>query len=96
MLPPRQLAHHIIHHSPVLTEHIVTREWLQDTAPTPQTIESATAYWNFTRLNLLHAQTLGVARSQVNLVKELDPDMINREPSSMLETEDAVHISEKI
>src|SRR5882724_13674116 len=56
---PRTLANHLIHHSSILTELVITREWLQDTAHTPQTVESATAYWNFTRLGLLHAQRSG-------------------------------------
>jgi nuclear pore complex protein Nup107 len=87
---PKTLANHLIHHSPTLTELIITREWLQDTAPPPQTVESATAYWNFTRLSLLHAQRSGAAGSQANLVKELDPDAINREAGGVLAGEDAV------
>ena len=87
---PRALANHLIHHSPILTELIITREWLQDTAPTPQPVESATAYWNFTRLSLLHAQRSGTTGSQANLVKELDPDAINREPAGVLAGEDSV------
>ena len=87
---PRNLANHLIHHSPVLTELVITREWLQDTAPPPQIIESAAAYWNFTRLSLMHIQRSGVAGTQANLVKELDPDVLSRDPNSALTAEDAV------
>jgi nuclear pore complex protein Nup107 len=86
---PRSLANHLIHHSPVLTELIITREWLQDTAPPPQIIESAAAYWNFTRLSLMHAQRSG-AGTQANLAKDLDPDAISRDPACSLAAEDAV------
>ncbi|KAF8573972.1 hypothetical protein K439DRAFT_890278 [Ramaria rubella] len=85
---PSTLANYLIHHSPVLTELIITREWLQDTAPDPQIIESATAYWSFTRLSLLHAQRSGASTT---LVKALDPDAPNREPGGVLAAEDAAY-----
>lgn len=88
---PRTLVNHLIHNSPVLTELLVTREWLQDTAPPPQPVESATAYRNFTRLNILHGQRVGSPSRQANLVKELDPDVTIREPGSSLAGEDAVN-----
>jgi hypothetical protein len=86
---PMSLASHIIHHSPVLSELIITREWLQDTAPPPQ-IKTAATYWNFTKLSLMHARRSGVASTQANLVKELDPDVVNTESGAVLVAEDAV------
>lgn len=87
---PKMLVHHLIHNSPVLTELVVTREWLQETAPSPQPVESASAYRNFTRLNILHNQRVGPMGRQANLVKELDPDVTIREASMTLAAEDAV------
>lgn len=87
---PQQLANRLIAHSPILTELMITREWLQDTAPPPQILESVTAYWNFTRLNLMHAKRSGVNGAQTGLVKELDPDVVNRKPGRTLAGEDAV------
>lgn len=87
---PSCLANHLVHHSPVLTELIITREWLQDTAPSPQIVESAAAYWNFTRLGLMHAQRAGAASTPANLVKELDPDVVTRDPGGVLAAEDTV------
>ncbi|KAF8492248.1 nuclear pore protein 84/107 [Gautieria morchelliformis] len=88
---PMSLANHIIHHSPILSELIITREWLQDTAPPPQIIETATTYWNFTKLSLMHARRSGIASTQAKLVKELDPDVVNRESGAVLAAEDAAY-----
>lgn len=84
------LVNHLIRNSPTLTELLVTREWLQDNAPDPQFIESATAYRNFTRHNILHQQRLAAAGRDSNLVKELDPDATVRNQGTSLAAEDHV------
>jgi hypothetical protein len=58
--------------------------------PPPQIVESTAAYWNFTRLSLMHTQQSGVASTQANLVKGLDPDVVNRDFGGVLTAEDAV------
>ncbi|KAF8530254.1 nuclear pore protein 84/107 [Hysterangium stoloniferum] len=88
---PNTLVNHLVHNSPALTELLVTREWLQDNAPSPQIIESATAYRNFTRLSMIHNQRLGEGGARVNLVKELDPDVLIRESGSVIAAEDAAY-----
>ncbi|GJJ14822.1 hypothetical protein Clacol_009090 [Clathrus columnatus] len=88
---PKTIVNHLIQNSTVLTELLVTREWLRDTAPSPQLVESAPAYRNFTRLNVLHNQRVGPMDRQANLVKELDPDATIREAGMTLAGEDAAY-----
>ena len=90
---PSTLVNHLIYSSPALTELLVTREWLQGNAPSPQIIESASAYRNFTRLGILHKQRLAAASEtqRANLVNELDPDVLVRE-SGVIAAEDAVSL----
>lgn len=91
-MTPRCLLNRLLGNSAVLHELLITREWLQDHAPEPQFIESASAYRNFTRLSILHNQRSGTATHESNLVKELDPDVVIREPDHVLAAEDAVGV----
>lgn len=77
--------------SPVLTELIVVREWLQDTAPTPAHPEATTGYWKFTKHNVTQAMRLG-GPPRDGLVKELDPDAVNRDDGRGLVADDAVRL----
>jgi nuclear pore complex protein Nup107 len=73
--------------SPLLTELIVVREWLQETAPAPQRPEATTGYWKFTKHGVMQALRTG---HRDGLVKEMDPDAVNRESGKGLATDDAV------
>jgi nuclear pore complex protein Nup107 len=67
------------------------REWLHDTAPSPHPPEAATGYWKFTNLRLQQAQRTGDRRDVEKLVKELDPDAVNRASGGkVLSADDAV------
>jgi nuclear pore complex protein Nup107 len=63
--------------SPLLTELIVVREWLQETAPAPQCPEATTGYWKFTKYNVMQSLRTGTGRD--GLVREMDPDAVSRE-----------------
>jgi nuclear pore complex protein Nup107 len=73
--------------SPLLTELVVVREWLQESSPLPQKPEATTGYWKFTKHGVM--QSLRLGRSTA-LVGELDPDAPSREEAKMLAAEDAV------
>ena len=49
-----------MHNSPLLSELVVVREWLHDTAPDPRLPEAATGYWKFTHLRLQQARRMGM------------------------------------
>ncbi|KAK1227800.1 Nucleoporin nup84 [Marasmius sp. AFHP31] len=87
-VPTSTIAQAIMQSSPVLTELIVVREWLQDTAPTPAHPEATTGYWKFTKHNVTQAMRLGGAPRD-GLVKELDPDAVNRDDGRGLVADDA-------
>lgn len=77
--PTATLANSIIKHSPLLNELIVVREWLHDSAPAPRAPEAANGYWKFTRLRLLQAQRMGNKKELDTLVRDLDPDAVERD-----------------
>ncbi|KAH8111554.1 107-domain-containing protein [Phellopilus nigrolimitatus] len=88
--PTATLAQSILLHSPLLSELVVVREWLHDTAPEPHTPETAASYWKFTRLRLLQAQRTGNKKEVDTLVSELDPDAGNRnDGGKVLSADDA-------
>ena len=64
--------------SPLLTELIVVREWLQETAPAPLRPEATTGYWKFTKYNVMQSLRTGTGHRD-GLVKEMDPDAVNRD-----------------
>jgi hypothetical protein len=79
--------------SPLLTELVVVREWLQETAPQPSNPEAITGYWRFTKHGLmqtLRMQGLSGAGERDGLVKHLDPDAPFREKPKILAADDAV------
>ncbi len=90
--PTSTVAQAIMNASPLLSELIVIREWLQETAPAPQHPEATTGYWTFTKHNVVQAaRTAAGGRS--GLVKELDPDAVNRGDGRALASDDAVSYS---
>lgn len=87
--PTSTIAQAILNASPVLTELIVVREWLQDTAPPPMQPEATTGYWKFTKHNIMQALRTG-ASPRSGLVKEMDPDAVNRGDARSLAADDSV------
>lgn len=81
------LAQAIMNASPLLTELIVVREWLQEIAPAPQRPEATTGYWKFTKHNVMQALRTGTGQRD-GLVKEMDPDVVNRGGGRALSTDD--------
>ncbi|KAI8970749.1 nuclear pore protein 84/107 [Trametes punicea] len=77
--PPATLAQSIMHSSPLLSELVVVREWLHDSAPSPVALDpgATNGYWRFTRNALLQGKRTG--RTGAGLVTELDPDAVNRD-----------------
>ena len=62
--------------SSVLTELIVVREWLQETAPTPSPPEANTGYWKFTKHTIMQSIRAGHTQRD-GWVTEMDPDAVN-------------------
>ncbi|KAJ8594203.1 hypothetical protein M405DRAFT_760907 [Rhizopogon salebrosus TDB-379] len=86
--PTSTLAQAIMHSSVLLTELVVVREWLHETAPQPQHPEATTGYWRFTKHNVMQALRTGSGIRE-GLVKELDPDAMNRGDGRSLAADDA-------
>ncbi|GAW01814.1 nuclear pore complex protein [Lentinula edodes] len=86
--PTATIAQAILNASPVLTELIVVREWLQDTAPPPMQPEATTGYWKFTKHNIMQGLRTG-AGARHGLVKEMDPDAVNRGDGRSLAADDS-------
>ncbi|CAK5283093.1 unnamed protein product [Mycena citricolor] len=85
--PTSTLAQAIMHASPLLSELIAVREWLQDTAPEPTHPEASTGYWKFTKHGVMQGLRMGgVVRD--GLIKEMDPDAVNRGDGRMLAADD--------
>ncbi|KAG6874786.1 hypothetical protein C0992_006564, partial [Termitomyces sp. T32_za158] len=75
--PTSTLAQAIMDHSPLLTELVVVREWLQETAPLPCGPEATTGYWRFTKLGVMQALRSGGTGKEA-LVSRMDPDVCAR------------------
>jgi hypothetical protein len=75
--------------SPLLSELIVVREWLHDTAPHPQNPEATTGYSKFTKHSVMQALRTGSAYRD-GLVREMDPDAANRGDGRAFAADDAV------
>lgn len=77
--PPATLAQSIMHSSPLLSELVVVREWLHDSAPSPAGLDpgATNGYWRFTRNAVLQGKRTG--KTGAGLVEELDPDAVNRD-----------------
>jgi len=87
--PTSTLAQAIIQASPLLSELIVVREWLQETAPTPSPPEANTGYWKFTKHTIMQSLRTG-NQQRDGLVTEMDPDAVNRGDGATLAADDAV------
>jgi nuclear pore complex protein Nup107 len=90
--PTSTLAQAIMNASPRLTELIAVREWLHDTAPHPQHPEATTGYWKFTKLNVMQSLRIGGALRDTS-VKEMDPDVVDRESGKNLAPDDEVGVT---
>jgi hypothetical protein len=88
-IPTSTLAQAIIRASPLLTELIVVREWLHDTAPPPSPPEANTGYWKFTKHTVMQNIRTGHAPRD-GMVSEMDPDAVNRGDGAGLAPDDAV------
>ncbi|KAG6332899.1 hypothetical protein ID866_6186, partial [Astraeus odoratus] len=87
--PTSTLAQAIMHASPLLSELVVVREWLHETASPPQHPEVTTGYWKFTKHNVMQGLRTG-SGPRGGLVKELDPDAVNRGDGRTLAADDAL------
>lgn len=85
--PTSTVAQAILNANPLLSELIVVREWLHDTASSPQNPEATTGYRKFTKHSVMKSLRSG---QRNGLVKEMDPDAVNREPGSSLAADDMV------
>ncbi|KAJ7771524.1 nuclear pore protein 84/107 [Mycena metata] len=87
--PTRTLAQAIMHASPLLSELVAVREWLQETAPPPQHPEATTGYWKFTKHGVMQSLRIGGGGgARDGLVKEMDPDAVNRGDGRLLAADD--------
>jgi nuclear pore complex protein Nup107 len=89
-ISPRILANRIVQNSKRLTELSTVLTWLEDTAPSPFQPDSRPPYRMNTKRRIQHNQRTGRLAPQdvTNLVKELDPDAVTRNPGSLLDPED--------
>lgn len=82
-----------MHSSPLLTELVVVREWLHETAPLDLGPGPATGYWKFTKYQLLQNARMGKGKQRDGGVAgEMDPDAATRE-GSVLAADDIVRIT---
>ncbi|THH14665.1 hypothetical protein EW146_g5692 [Bondarzewia mesenterica] len=86
--PTSALAYATMAESRTLTELIVVREWLHETAPQPPQPEATTGYWKFTKHRVMQVLRTG-SRGWDGLVKEMDPDSVGREEGKALAADDA-------
>ncbi|KAG8215686.1 nuclear pore complex protein [Butyriboletus roseoflavus] len=86
--PTLTLAQMIMHASPLLTELVIVREWLHETASSPQHPEATTGYWKFTKHSVMQTLRTGQGTRE-GLVTEFDPDAVNRGAGKSLAADDA-------
>ncbi len=66
--------------SRALSELVIVREWLHDTAPPPPRPDASTGYWRFTKHRVTQGRWTGnTGRAAENVVREMDPDAVVRE-----------------
>ena len=66
--------------SRTLSELVVVREWLHETAPPPPRPDASTGYWRFTKHRVTQGRWTGnTGRAAENVVREMDPDAVVRE-----------------
>lgn len=73
---------------PLFEELLIIRDWLEDIAPCPPPTEATTGYWKFTKYGVL--QSLRMGNNRDGLVRQMDPDAVNRGDKKTLASEDAV------
>ena len=93
--PTSALSQAIFRASPLLTELMVVREWLQETAPAPAPPEANTGYWKFTKHTINQGVRTGHAPRE-GLVSDMDPDAVNRVDGAGLAADDAVSMSKLV
>ena len=76
-----------MHASHLLSELVVVREWLHDTAPPAPQLDATNGYWLFTKRQTMQALRQG---KPAGCVTEMDPDAINRDFDAVLAVDDAV------
>ncbi|KAF8962886.1 nuclear pore protein 84/107 [Flammula alnicola] len=86
--PTSTLAQAILQVTPLLSELIVVREWLQETAPTPAPPEANTGYWKFTKHTIMQSLRIGHTLRD-SIVSEMDPDVVNRGDGTALAADDS-------
>ncbi|KAF8168933.1 nuclear pore protein 84/107 [Pholiota molesta] len=87
--PPSDLAQAVFRASPLLSELVVVREWLHDTAPAPAPPGASTGYWPFTKHTVLQAVRTGHAPREGRGGAEMDPDAPSRAGGAALAADDA-------
>ncbi|KAG6906112.1 hypothetical protein DXG01_015860 [Tephrocybe rancida] len=93
--PTSTLAQAVMTRSLLLTELVVVKEWLQDTAPVPAGPEASTGYWRFTKLGVLQSLRSGggvAGTGKEAFVRKMDPDVLGRgdEAGRGLAADDAI------
>ncbi|KAH9976532.1 nuclear pore protein 84/107 [Russula compacta] len=78
--PTSALAQATMAASRALSELVVVREWLHDTAPPPPRPDVSTGYWRFTKHRVTQGRWTGnTGRAAENVVREMDADAVVRE-----------------
>ncbi|KAH9043875.1 nuclear pore protein 84/107 [Lactarius pseudohatsudake] len=78
--PTSTLAQATLAASRALSELVVVREWLHDTAPPPPHPDASTGYWRFTKYRVTQGLWTGnTGRAADSVVREMDPDSVVRE-----------------
>ena len=78
--PTSALAQATLAASRTLSELVVVREWLHDTAPPPPHPDASTGYWRFTKHRVTQGLWTGnTGRAADSLVRTMDPDSVVRE-----------------
>ena len=78
-----------MHICPMLKEHLIVREWLQEIASPPIPPEASNGCWKFTKHTIMQNVRIGHAPRE-GPVSEMDSDMVNRSEGVTLAADDAV------
>ncbi|KAI0294069.1 nuclear pore protein 84/107 [Multifurca ochricompacta] len=78
--PTSALAQAMMAASRTLSELVVVREWLHDTAPPPPHPDASNGYWRLTKNRVMQGRWTGNAgRAADSVVRDMDPDAVVRE-----------------
>jgi len=83
----------ILRVSPLLTELVIVREWLHDTAAQLSIPEATMGYWSFTKHMLVQSRRMSTMPA-AEIVDALDLDATSKR-GSHLASDDAVSATEK-